>query len=742
MTSKDKSPALALFAGALFLSAALMFALQPMVGKMLLPLVGGTPAGWIVTMAFFQIMLLAGYFVAHFLSRFSPRVHGILYVLLLCIGCLFLPVGFAGDADATPGAVDVFMLLARSVAMPFIAISATASTLQRLFATTGHAAGKDPYFLYAASNLGSFTGLFLYPLVFEPLWGNAAQARYWYAAFAVLIAAAIICVAGSGKTAEGKAAASEDDAPVDMRRKLEWLALSFLPSALLLAVTTHISTDVFSAPMIWVVPLAIYLLTFVIAFARKPLVQFKDAARWHHIAVPVAVALLCVTNLNLRVTIYAMFFHLLAFGATALACHLRLASLRPAGTGRNLTGYYLTMSLGGALGGALNAFVLPVVLDRLIEYPVFLILSLLLMPAFREKMKLVPKMMLGMAGFAGVMYTAMVFYVSADSSSDIAQYNSDVSMTDFMLFTIALLVGMNVRTAFYGAAVMLALYELVLPRNVMLTTRNFYGVIKVFERPIAMADGVHMARYMYHGTTTHGIQITDKANETRTTAYFWGGGPVSDVFALYNPKDIAVIGLGAGTMNCYSTPDRAFTFFEIDPEVKRVAEEEFTFLKACTGRRPPRIIIGDGRIELNRQADEKYNLIALDAFSSDTIPTHLLTLEAVEGYLKRLAPGGILMFNLSNRYFTLANPLLRIAEELGLKTRFVLDVPPPDATHAAASIWFVMAQQDTSLSPLEDYGWVELQAPPGTPLWTDDHTQMLSVLSFTPSAVPPRGQKQ
>ena len=726
---------LVVFSFTLFLSAALMFALQPMVGKMLLPLVGGTPAGWIVTMAFFQAMLLAGYFLAHFLSRFPPRLHGILYVACLGAGCFFLPVGLAGtEVSDHAGPIDIFVLLSATVAIPFIAVSATSSTIQRLFMTTGHVHAEDPYFLYAASNLGSFTGLFLYPLAFEPAWGLAAQAQNWFYGFAALLALGVVCLTMGG--AKASAHKEKEGEPVTNAQRLNWIVLAFMPSALLSAVTLHITTDVFSAPLIWVMPLAIYLLTFVVAFSRKQFFSMSDVARIHRLLVPVAVALVCVYNFNIRISVYTMFIHMVAFGAAALACHMLLAQSRPKGGGRQLTEFYLMMAIGGALGGALNAFVFPLLLDRLIEYPVLMALSVCLHPQFREKTALVPKMFMAMAGFSLFMY--LVFVSNAKSvlyATSLGQVNATMILADFILFTIALMLGTSLRAACGGALVILFLYEAVVPSDIVSTTRNFYGVVRVFDRQQDINGEEQTVRFMYHGTTTHGLQVRSPALEKTPTAYFWGGGPVGDIFALYNPKDVAVLGLGAGTLNCYTAPGRSFTFLEIDPAVRRVAESAFTFLSACKGDAPPEIVIGDGRLELARMKDRKFDLIFLDAFSSDTIPIHLLTLEAVKSYADRLSDGGILMFNLSNRYFMLASPLRKIAEELGMKSRIALDVTPRDVTYAADSLWMALAPQNVSLSPLEDFGWAEFPLLDEAQLWTDDYSNLLKTMTTVSAAL-------
>jgi hypothetical protein len=716
-----------LFGVTLFWSAAMMFALQPMVGRMLLPLVGGTPAGWIVAMAFFQVMLLVGYLYAHFLSRFAPRMHGLLFILALLLGCLFLPVQMkSGGFTGTPGAFDAFMLLTFSLAVPFIALSATSSTLQRLFTATGHPSARDPYFLYAASNLGSFVGLFLYPLVFERIWGLSQQSAYWYGCYGILITATLACLMLSGKKAEEKKA--ETGAPVTNKQRLGWVLLAFFPSSLLSGVTTHISTDIFSAPMLWVLPLALYLLTFVAAFSRRQPLSFDFIAKFHPVMVIITVGMLLMYTSAIRVSWLVMGVHLLAFGATALMCHTRLARQRPPGEGRNVTEFYLMMSVGGALGGILNAFIAPAVLDRLLEYPLVLVLSCLANPSFTAALprRSKPFILAGFALMAGYAAFGMLKWDTfAGSSRDAGFY---MMMIDLLLVCIVLLLSINVRAVFAGALVLLFLAEAVMPRDVVMTSRNFYGVIKVFDRPMQIGRHAETVRYMYHGTTTHGTQILGDRHRKTITAYYTRGGAIGDIFNLYNPRDIAVIGLGAGTLNCYSTPDNAFTFYEIDPGVVDVARNDrlFTFLSACKGRRAPEIVLGDGRLELARST-ASYDLIMLDAFSSDTIPTHLLTLEAMKQYLERLNAGGILLFNLSNRYFDLGPVIVRNAEALGLKSRIVLDIPGENLPYATPSRWVALGRPGVSMEPLSDMGWLKLPVDQKR-LWTDDYSDLLGAL--------------
>jgi hypothetical protein len=729
-SSARQAAGLALFSFSLFLSAMLMFAVQPMAGKMLLPLVGGTPAGWIVALAFFQVMLLAGYFYAHLLSRLPPLMHGGLYVAALALSCFWLPPAMQPIENDTIGPGGVFLLLAKSMALPFLALSATSSTLQRLFAATGHRLAGDPYFLYAASNLGSFTGLFLYPLVFERHWGLMLQARHWREGFVLLIACALLCLAAARGHSPAAAAESGEDGSASARERLTWGLLSFIPSALLLAVTTHISTDIFSAPLLWVVPLSLYLLTFVAAFAQRSLASPEKLARLQPVAVALALGFLFMFTEDLRMSWRSVAVQLVAFTATALMCHLRLAAARPrSGGGRRLTEFYLVIALGGALGGLLNAFVFPTLLNRLIEYPVLLCLSLFANPGFSARFRGRPALMANVSLFLALFLTATwAAYVLRGGWG----FLSSTGFADVMLFATLLLFSPYARNLATGGMIVLLLAEFVLPQQLVLARRDFYGVLKVYDFPMQIGGKTFEARYLYHGTTAHGMQIRGKTYATTPVSYYARGGPVDDVFALYAPKDVAVLGLGAGTLNCFGTKATRFTFFEIDPAVIDIASDPkiFSYLSACTHTAPPQLIIGDGRLEIARQAG-KFDLIVLDAFSSDTIPAHLLTTEAIGIYLQHLKPGGVLLFNLSNRYFDLGSALARNAETLKLDYLFRLYIPDGTLPYASPTKWFVMGRGPAKTGRLADRGWLTLPPPEGLRPWTDDDTDLLSVLELT-----------
>ena len=726
---------LPLFSFTLFISAALMFAVQPMAGRMLLPIIGGTPTGWIVTMAFFQVMLLAGYFLAHALSRLPAALHGFVFLVVLAIGLMFLPTRIAPAASGdVPEALGIFMLLAQTLALPFMAVSATSSTLQRLFATSGHKDAKDPYFLYAASNLGSFAGLFAYPLMIEPLLGLKAQSHYWFYGYTMLIALIGLClVVPSATLAAYKTQTKKkrDKAqPLDTKTKLKWVLYAFVPSGLLMSISVHITTDIFSAPMLWVLPLGLYLLTFVLAFSRRQWIADSALNRMQLIAVTFCVGFLVILTISLRVSWLGLFVQLLGFTVCALMCHRQLVLSRPADSDRHLTSFYLYMSIGGALGGILNAFIIPNVLDRLIEYPLFLIASLCLNPYFRERMTLVPKMYLGLGLVMTVTYvTYLMTGTEIFDALTVRGVSANILVADFFLVCILLMFATGARTASIGLLALLFCHAIILPKNVLVTDRNFFGVVKVFEHPITIDQKTYTLRNLYHGTTLHGTQITEEPMNTQLTSYYSEAGPVGNIFNLYIPKNIAVVGLGVGTIYCYSTPENKFTFLEIDPAIVETAQEQFSFLKDCNKGNPPRFIIGDGRIEMAKLKDEKFDLIILDAFSSDTIPAHLLTTEALEEYKSHLTERGIILANISNRYFNLAPILFKNGAIVGMFGRARLD-GIRRTPYTTPSFWVAFSRHENTLKPLDHMDWITIPVLQGLRPWTDDYTNILRMLEF------------
>ena len=714
---------LALFTFTLFLSAAMMFGLQPMIGKTLLPIVGGTPSGWIVAMAFFQVMLLMGYFLAYALSRFSPRIQGILYLLCLGGGIFFLPISLTEHNDllhGTPEAFDVFRLLTATVAVPFIALSATVSTIQRLFMTTGHPSAKDPYFLYAASNLGSFAGLLLYPFLVEPHSTLTSQFHGWLLGYILLIGMTTVCLMASGKKTPAPAKVTKPSAPVSWKKRLEWICLSFLPSALLLAVTTHITTDIFSAPLLWMMPLGVYLLTFVVAFSKKPLVSYDWITKIQPVAVAAAIFLTLQATGPLATSLIAAGINLLAFGIVALMCHMRLAHTRPVENPQHLTEFYLMLAIGGALGGVLVAFGAPALFDRLVEYPLLMAASGLL----NKNIRLNFSKNHVIAILAGLILIIILSSMNMFGMVVSTSLRNTLLIASFILFTLH--PKMSVRG---GIAIFLAVSLHLWQQSNVLTERNFYGIIKVYDGDTSLVTKTPIhARYMQHGTTVHGFQLLGgDVEETTPTAYYNREGPLGDIFSLFNPRTVAAVGLGTGTINCYSMPEREITFFEIDPAVVKMAKEQFTYLSKC-GSGMPRIIVGDARLELKKLENEKFDLIILDAFSSDVVPTHLLTREAIELYLQHLNPGGVILLHISNRHFHLEGPIAITGKVLGLQNTFVLRAPTKP--YALESNWMLLAPPDINLIPLNKGKWTQVKTQKKIKPWTDDYTDLLDVMDF------------
>lgn len=707
---------LPVFSFSLFTSAALMFSVQPLAGKMLLPLVGGSPSGWVVAMAFFQIALLAGYALAHLLSKLQVRLHGVALTLLLLCGLSVLPVSIAEKWQMI-GTVDqpslkVLTVLALATGLPFIALSVTSPTLQRLFSATGHTESHDPYFLYAASNIGSFIGLFAYPLVLEPLLGLKNQSQSWLLGYALLILLSLFCLLLATNPAQQKAAAKTQDKtkPEERRRqRLMWLALSFVPSSLMLGVTAHITTDVASAPLIWVIPLALYLLTHIIAFSRKRIVS----PAFVNFAQPIATALIILWSLSglEEKSWVLMLMHLAAFWFCAQMCHMRLADSRPPVS--RLTEFYLFIALGGALGGSFNAFVAPFVFSLPIEYPIMLVLCCALHPRFSQS---IPKK------FRDLCTPLAVSAAVALALSRVLEITQTTG-TLVLLMTICVLVTTrHPRTLFYTIALLLVVGQVSPARTNMLhKERNFFGVIKVTEDKL---NGERI-RILRHGTTLHGFQVMTPEPQTKPVSYYTVDGPADDLFNVVNPRRAGVIGLGTGILTCYAAKGRSFDYYEIDPAVVDTAQKWFTFLKDCEVE--TKFHVGDGRLELEKNASAKYDLLILDAFSSDAIPLHLLTVEAFALYRDRMAPNGIIGVHISNRFLDLKQPIAATAEHLGFQVLQRLYIAPRDS-FGQTTEWLALAPQGADTAALEKRGWKKISAKPDYRLWTDDFSNMLSAL--------------
>ncbi len=690
-----------------------------MIGKMLLPLVGGTSSGWIVAMAFFQIMLLFGYFLSHMLSKFSAKIHGVLYLTCLILGCFFLPITLNKYVNLMGNnfpALDTFILLTIAVAIPFIAISATTSTIQKLFTCTEHQSAEDPYFLYAASNLGSLTGLLIYPFLVEPKLNLTTQSQVWFFGYMALFILSIICIFISKR----KTIIEQKEkivTPLSWKVKGEWIALSFIPSGLLFAVTNHITTDIFSLPLLWVIPLSLYLLTFIIAFSKKNIISYNVVLKLQPIVASVALALSAMGDISL--TWISIPLHLISLAVIALMCHMRLANKRPLENNEHLTNFYLMIAIGGALGGVVNAFIAPAIFNYLYEYPIILVLSTLFNENIRTK------------ALENLLYSVISVIIMALMFEFIKKNIGIDDLIAGLIFLIMFAIINNHPKIFFtgGTILCISLMNMTWFDPPLVANRNFYGIIKVYDKEKISKDGqVLNIRYMRHGTTRHGWQILNKEYNNIPTGYYSKIGPLNDVISISKKYGkIAVIGLGVGTINCYSTLNNKITFFEIDKEVIKIAKENFTFLSKC-GVKTSRIILGDARLELKKLKKEKFDLIILDAFSSDTVPTHLLTKEAIELYLSRLNENGIIAFHTSNRYFSLEKPIAATANLLELKNLYRHDKGENKIFYSAPSQWLTLTKKEANFKDLKNKNWKEVKVPNKIKPWTDNYTDIISAI--------------
>jgi hypothetical protein len=717
---------LPLYAGTLFTSALLLFWVQPLVAKMLLPLLGGAPAVWNTAMMVFQLLLLAGYGYAHLLiSRIRPThqpwVHGAVVVAALGV----LPVGI-GDAQPGADAPPILWLTLRllaSIGLPFFALSASAPLLQSWFARTRHQDADDPYFLYGASNLGSLLALLAFPALLEPWLTLGAQARLWMAIYGLLIVLVGACAlsAAAGAKLEGPSLAELPRAVVPLRQRLYWIALAFVPSSLLLGVTTFITTDVAAAPLLWVVPLALYLLSFVFAFARRPPVRPAWLAIGQAVGTSVVLLMFLLPTRPLAAT---MAVHYATFFITALMCHAALAASRPAAAG--LTTFYFCISLGGALGGIFNALLAPVLFSSSYEYPLMLVLACLLRPAAGRWQRGIGDIVAPLALLVGVL--ALIRYWAVLGALSPVALGAAIVAVPAAVFALS---GRALRFALAVAAVLAPVVATRSIEGVVYQERSFFGVNRV------KLDTESQTVDLMHGTTMHGAEFVDRARWREPLSYYAREGPIGQLFAAWDavrsgPRQIAVVGLGTGALACYARPSDSWTFYEIDPAVEHIARDTrfFHYLESCgVGAK---VVIGDGRLSL-RAAARRYDALILDAFSSDAIPLHLLTREALLLYLDHVADDGIVALHISNKHLELAPMLQALARSLRLAERHQLFVPPASAAVSVASMseWVVLARREADLAFL---GGAPLWTPDASTRvvrpWTDDFSNILGVMRW------------
>ena len=728
-----KGVLLALFTLAIFLSAALIFAVQPMFTKLVLPRLGGSPSVWSVAMVFFQAALLAGYAYAHFITRYLPGQASIAVHLAVLVLALFsLPLAIAAGWGRPPASGEAFYLIGLftvSIGLPFFALAANAPLLQAWFARSGHPSARDPYFLYAASNVGSFLALLSYPFLVEPLTRLGEQTRFWTFGFYALILLVALCGAVLWPTAGRKplssAHAGAAGAPT-WKDALTWIALAAVPSAFLIAVTAHISTDVAASPLLWVLPLALYLATFVIVFQTRPVIPPRFALA----AQAVSVALLAGVYINGSTdSIFTTIcINLAAFFFTALVCHGELARRRP--PARHLTEFYLWMSFGGMIGGIAAGLIAPNLFSWVAEYPVLIVLGLLCRPgAFAggiARERLVWFLLFGIAAVIALHVSRSEHPLAEAKVMAIAAsvlLLSVIFLRDSLKFAavvaLALVVGVIYQVGSYSGE----------------SVRNFFGVHKIYDT----ADGY---RILLHGTTIHGVEkISDEDDPSPDQkpvplAYYHANSGLAQGINAMREKNLgplrfAVIGLGTGAIACHAREGDTWNFYEIDQSIVDVATDPgyFTFIESCAP--DAKIVLGDARLTFADAGDGVYDLIIVDAFTSDAIPIHLLTQEAMAIYLRKLAPGGIVLMHISNRHMELGSVVAGIAQANGLVTRQNSRANENEDSdkYLFSSTVAACARADADFGALaqREKGW-ELSPAPTRRVWTDDYSNIVGAM--------------
>lgn len=733
-TPAGRWPLMAAFGLTIFLSATLLFSIQPIVGKLLLPLLGGAPSVWNTVMVFFQAMLLAGYAYAHFsserLGHWQPYLH---LAALFAAACLLPFAISAAPSDqlhqlqATRPALWLLIVLVKSIGLPIFLLASTAPLLQKWFATTTHPAAKDPYFLYAASNLGSFGALFAYPLLVEPFSHLKVQVQTWSYGFWLLFLTIATCawLGARHRTAASPAAVEPELPPLPRRTLWKWIGLSFVPSSLMLGVTNYITTDVASVPLLWVLPLALYLFTFVIAFSKRS----KSAELTSSRGVPI-LALAVVFAILVRATepvIVLVLLHLLFFLFAALQCHLKLANSRPPAA--QLTRFYLCMSLGGVLGGIFNALLAPVLFNAVVEYPLMIVIATVIgfpLRAPRKQKHFLPPIYGGAFVVLALAIASAIFVIASEQSIALGNLLGGIIVLGCYLF-----LRRPIRYALALGTLLLCtgLFRHTQSR-VIERDRNFFGVLRV-------TDEQHPPlRRLFHGTTIHGIQSTAPEKRCEPLSYYHREGPVSQITTLFHQsvvsKNVGLVGLGAGAMLSYSRPDESWTIYEIDPAVIRIAQDPrfFTYLRDCTAA-PYRIELGDARLRLQSAPDAHFGLLYIDAFSSDVIPMHLLSLEAVRLYRQKLLPDGILAFHLSSRHFDLEPLVANLGQALGLQcfTSNCGDLGSKALQEGGfESTWSILVPPSLVPNVIAQATWIRVAPKPSAPLWTDDFSNLIGVL--------------
>ncbi|HKY42735.1 MAG TPA: fused MFS/spermidine synthase [Pyrinomonadaceae bacterium] len=702
--------------------------------KMLLPRLGGTPAVWTSCMLFFQVLLLAGYSYVTFTTAWMGiRKQAVLHSLIVLVSCLYLPLSFIGNlgspSEGSNPALWLFAYLLTAIGLPVFLISTTSPLLQKWFTRTSHASANDPYFLFAVSNGGSLLALLSYPLVLEPTLSLSRQNRIWvvmYVAFLLLSLGCVLVLWKSSRHEQVDPAPRDDvTAPISLKRRLYWILLAFIPSSLLFGVTTYVTTEIAPTPLLWTIPLALYLVTFILAFAGKSVMSDHLAS---YALATLALLLTVVIAVNAtEPTAAIVLLHLFFFFVAALICHNKLAGDRP--DAARLAEFYLCVAIGGMFGGLFNSLIAPTTFNTIIEYPLVIVLACLVGRRDNSEVRSSRDRLFDFVLPVGVGLLTVGLALLVD------QYHVSSAVGIGIVFGIPLVVinhrfrNRPVRFALALGAVMLgSIVYAETQERTLHVERNFFGTLSVRVN--------QATRILVHGNTIHGRQFIDPNRQREPLSYFHGDGPLGQIFEAFNSnafsRNVAIVGLGTGSMACYAQPEQHWTFYEINPAVISIAQntEYFTYLEKCAVG-PTQIVLGDARLQLQNAPDQHYGLIVLDAFNSDAIPVHLMTQEAITLYTSKLAIGGMLAFHISNRSLRLETVLADLAKRNKAMILGFADDEHDPVSGKDPSEWVVMAQHSPAFDALaQNPRWRWLEGQSESHAWTDDFSNILSVFRW------------
>lgn len=676
------------YCSTIFVSAFLIFQVQPLISKYILPWFGGTPGVWSACMLFFQTLLFAGYAYAHFsIRRFRPLVQAVTHLVLLGVAMLCLPITPSSSWKPTgheEPTWQILGMLVASVGVPYFVLSSTGPLLQAWFSRTQPTA--SPYRLYALSNIGSVLGLISYPLLIEPLWTTETQARFWSAGFILFALTCGWCAVQAGKrlplvTADNLLKPASNEIPPASWDKLLWFGLSACASTMLLATTNQVCLDVAVIPFLWVLPLSLYLLSFILVF---------DHERWYPqrtFTIALVVSITCVTLVTIQAAHLPILPQLIVHFGTlffcCMVCHGELVLLKPAP--RFLTSFYLATAAGGAAGGLFVGLLAPIMFEQLIELQIGLIACCLLIlgAQYRDRCGMLSRRPMWM-------------------------------WTSLLIAVLGLIRMLNTTSASHAE---------------LTVSRNFFGVLRVVEEH--PDDPQQHARKMVHGRTQHGRQFVNAQKRHLPTTYYGESSGVG-LALRHLPRAGGTrggfVGLGVGTLATYGKPGDQFRFYEIDPDVVRLAREHFSYLSDSPAAID--IVLGDARLALEREEPQQFDILVLDAFSSDAIPVHLLTREAMAIYSRHLRSDGILAIHISNRFFELRPIVARLAIEFGFRAEKIESDPNDDRGQFVAH-WMVLSRSaafwkipevQRALAPLPEIEKSQV------PLWTDQFSNLIGIL--------------